>query len=205
MRKQLAKALVCIMLSGSASFVMAAQPEITFGPLDGGLNDGTAPFGSAEYDASGGPIPCASETDTSLLSADCGEKNRVVRTQDLVTHLWSISVNGGDASIPSGDPVLTDVVIEQTIHPSPTAVISFDSLPAACREDAGGGTNPPSKIVVNDDGSSTLTCNLGAFAEGQGRFLQLVSSHQEPPKMALATPVLNACILWMRMAMRMPL
>lgn len=169
MHKRLTKLLVCIMLSGSAGLVMAAQPEITFGPLDGGVNDGTAPFGSSDYDAAGDPIPCASETDTSLFSADCGEKNRVVRTQDLVTHLWSVSVNGGDASIPAGEPVLTDVVIEQTIHPSPTAVVNFDSLPAACREDAGGGTNPPSEIVKNDDGTSTLTCNLGEFVEGQGR------------------------------------
>ncbi|WP_181389760.1 SdrD B-like domain-containing protein [Leucothrix pacifica] len=147
----------------------ATTPNINFGPLDGGLNDGTEPFGQFQTDASGTPLPCSSDTDTDMLGADCGERNRIVRTQDIVTHLWSISVNGGDASIPVGDPVLTDVVIEQTIHPSAGAVVSFESMPAACREDAGGGTNPPSSIVENADGSSTLTCNLGAFAEGQGR------------------------------------
>lgn len=151
----------------------AATPNISFGPLDTGLNDGTAPFGQSQYDATGAPIPCTSETSTELVGADCGENNRVLRTQDIASHLWSISVNGGDASIPSGEAVLTDVVIEQTIHPSPTADISFASLPAACREDAGGGTNPPSAIVVNSDGSSTLTCNLGAFSEGQGRIFTI--------------------------------
>ncbi|WP_022952807.1 SdrD B-like domain-containing protein [Leucothrix mucor] len=177
MHKRLTKLLVCIMLSGSASIGLAAEPEIVFGPLDGGVNDGTEPFGSSVYDALGDPLPCASASDTDLLGADCGETNRVVRTQDLVTHNWSVSVNGGDDSILAGDPVLTDVVIEQTIYPSagpgPIAVVTFDTLPTACREDAGGGTNPPSSIVANADGSSTLTCNLGEFIEGQGRIFSV--------------------------------
>jgi uncharacterized repeat protein (TIGR01451 family) len=163
--------VLLLLLFSQLSF--ATTPNITFGPLDGGTNDGTEPFGLFDTDAAGEPLACGSATDTDMLGADCGERNRVVRTQDVVTHLWSISVNGGDASIPAGDPVLTDVVIEQIIHPSQTAVISFEGIPAACREDAGGGTNPPSSIVENADGSSTLTCNLGKFAEGQGRIFTI--------------------------------
>jgi len=146
-----------------------ATPTITFGPLGSGLNDGTSPFGQSTLDASGNPTPCPSATDTDISGADCGENNRVIRTQDIASHLWSISVNGGDATIPPGDPVLTDVVIRQTIQPSTNASVAFPSLPTACTAIAGAGTNPPSSIVDNADGTSTLTCNLGPFAEGQAK------------------------------------
>ncbi|PWQ93576.1 SdrD B-like domain-containing protein [Leucothrix arctica] len=162
------KLLVCAVLLSTAS-ICSATPTITFGPLGSGLSDGTAPFGTAQTDASGDLIPCASETDASIAGSDCGDGNRVIRNQDIASHLWSISVNGGDATIAPGDPVLSDVVIEQTIHPSTNADVSFPSIPAACTVAAGAGTNPPSAIVVNADGSSTLTCNLGGFSEGQAR------------------------------------
>ena len=149
--------------------VCFALPTISFGPLGSGLNDGTSPFGESTLDASGNPVPCASASDTTLAGADCDENNRVVRTQDIASHLWSISVNGGAATIPPGDPVLTDVVITQTITPSTNASVSFENLPAACTVAAGAGTNPPSSIVDNGDGSKTLTCNLGAFSEGQAK------------------------------------
>ena len=168
MRRSL-KNLVSILSLSLLANICYAIPTISFGPLGDGLNDGTEPFGSAALDASGNPIPCASATGTEISGADCGEKNRVVRTQDIASHLWSISVNGGDSSIPPGDPVLTDVVITQTLHPSTNAVVSFASLPAACTAIAGAGTNPPSSIVKNPDGTSTLTCNLGPFAEGQAK------------------------------------
>ena len=93
--------VLLLLLFSQLSF--ATTPNITFGPLDGGTNDGTEPFGLFDTDAAGEPLACGSATDTDMLGADCGERNRVVRTQDVVTHLWSISVNGGDASIPAGD------------------------------------------------------------------------------------------------------
>ncbi|RVU86433.1 DUF11 domain-containing protein [Leucothrix sargassi] len=153
----------------SIAGICSATPTITFGPLGDGLSDGTAPFGQFETDSSGNLIPCASESDTTISGSDCGESNRVIRNQDIASHLWSISVNGGDASIPPGDPVLTDVIIEQTLHPSANAEVAFSSMPAACTVAAGGGTNPPSSIVENADGTTTLTCNLGPFSEGQAR------------------------------------
>ena len=145
-----------------------AIPNVSFGPLGVGLVDGTSPFGTAQEDLSGNLIPCSSSTATDLAGADCGENNRVVRTQDVATHLWSISVSGGAATIPPGDPVLTDVVIEQIFTPSANAELSVP-MPAACTTGAGGGTNPTSSIVLNGDGTTTLTCNLGPFAEGQAR------------------------------------
>ncbi len=162
------KLLVCSILL-CISGVASATPTITFGPLGTGLSDGTAPFGTAQTDSSGNIIACGSETDAQTAGADCGESNRVVRNQDIASHLWSISVNGGDPTIAPGDPVLSDVIIEQIIHPSANAEVSFSSMPAACTVAAGGGSNPVSTIVVNADGSSTLTCNLGSFTEGQAR------------------------------------
>ena len=145
-----------------------AQPTITFGPLGVGLVDGTSPFGTAQEDLSGNLIPCSSATATDIAGADCGENNRIVRTQDVATHLWSISVSGGAPTIAPGDPVLTDVVIEQIFSPSGNADLSVP-MPAACTTAAGGGTNPPSSVVLNSNGTTTLTCNMGPFAEGQAR------------------------------------
>ena len=156
---------LCILLVSSTAFAM---PNISFGPLGVGLVDGTAPFGTAQEDLSGNLIPCSSASATDIAGADCGENNRVVRTQDVATHLWSISVSGGAATIPPGDPVLTDVVIEQIFTPTANAELSVP-MPAACTTAAGGGTNPPSSVVLNSNGTTTLTCNLGSFAEGQAR------------------------------------
>ena len=162
----LTSVLVLVLLP---STIIYATPTITFGPLGQGIVDGTSPFGLAQTDASGTPIPCTSPNDALLEGADCGDNNRIIRTQDIATHLWSISVSGGAATIPPGDPVLTDVVIEQTFKPTANAKLNIE-LPAACTEDAGGGTNPPSSVVFNTvDGTTTLTCNLGPFAEGQAR------------------------------------
>ena len=156
---------LCILLiCGTA----VAAPSITFGPLGAGLVDGTSPFGTAQEDSSGNLIPCSSDTATDIAGSDCGENNRVIRTQDVATHLWSISVSGGAATIPAGDPVLTDVVIEQIFKPTANAELSVP-MPAACTTAAGGGTNPASSVVLNGDGTTTLTCNLGPFAEGQAR------------------------------------
>lgn len=145
------------------SGIVSATPTLTFGPLGQGIQDGTAPFGNVDL------TPCASDTNTDIAGVDCGDNNRVVRSQDVATHLWSVSANGGDPNIPNGDPILNDVVIEQTITPSTNAVISFEELPAICKASNGGGTNPPSAIVDNGDGSWTMTCNLGVFSEGQAK------------------------------------
>ena len=145
-----------------------ATPSIIFGPLGQGIVDGTSPFGLAQTDSSGTPLPCASPTATLIDGADCGDNNRIIRTQDVATHLWSISVSGGPPTTPPGEPILTDVVIEQIFFPSSNAALNIP-MPAACKADAGGGSNPASSVVQNANGSTTLTCNLGPFAEGQAR------------------------------------
>ncbi|MGB1311128.1 MAG: hypothetical protein ACPG47_07935, partial [Leucothrix sp.] len=168
MKKIIFKLLSIIVIGLFVCANAHATPSITFGPLGQGVVDGTAPFGLAQTDLSGNHFPCPSATATSIEGADCGDNNRVVRTQDIATHLWSISVSGGPPSTPPGDPILNDVVIEQTVFPSANAVLNIE-MPAACTVAAGAGTNPPSSITKNADGSTTLTCNLGSFTEGQAR------------------------------------
>ena len=165
--KNMLRAMFCLFIL-LFSLPVHAIPNISFGPLGTGLVDGTAPFGTAQEDLSGNLLPCSSSGATDIAGADCGENNRVIRTQDVATHLWSISVSGGAATIPPGDPVLTDVVIEQIFTPSANAELSVP-MPAACTTAAGAGTNPPSAVTLNSNGSTTLTCNLGPFAEGQAR------------------------------------
>lgn len=156
---KLTLALVLVSIAGTAQ----AIPQLTFGPLGQGLQDGTEPFGDPDL------VACSSATNADIAGTDCGDNNRVIRSQDVATHLWSVSANGGASTIPSGDPILNDVVIEQTIIPSTNAVISYEYMPAICKASNGGGTNPPSAIVDNGDGSWTMTCNLGKFSEGQAK------------------------------------
>ncbi|WP_158278802.1 SdrD B-like domain-containing protein [Leucothrix arctica] len=148
-------------------------PSLEFGPFGQGLLDGTSPFGTAVEDASGDLVACPTDTDTQIAGADCGDANYVVRTQDVSTHLFSISANGGDPSIPVGENVIENVVLELTAHPSTDAEIAFNSLPIACSELGGGGDDPASTIVINSDRSITMTCNLGGLSEGQAKFLSI--------------------------------
>ena len=168
MKKYLSKLIPFLVLVLVPYAHVYAIPNITFGPLGQGIVDGTSPFGLAQTDASGTPLPCTSSAATLIDGADCGDDNRIIRTQDVATHLWSISVSDGPPSTAPGDPILSDVVIEQIFTPSTNAVLNV-KLPAACTTAAGGGTNPPSSVVQNANGSTTLTCNLGPFAEGQAR------------------------------------
>ncbi|MEZ5536233.1 MAG: SdrD B-like domain-containing protein [Thiolinea sp.] len=133
-------------------------------PLFPGTLDGSEPFNVLGN--------CTGVTDTAIEGEDCGGGNGVVRTQDVVSHVWSVTADNYDP----GAPNLTDVVIEQTIKPSGTtayaqtldkAEISFEAIPVVCMPIAGGGINPPSEIIDNGDGSWTLRCNLGEFTEGQ--------------------------------------
>lgn len=157
----------------SISAISHALPTLEIGPFGGGFIDGTSPFGTAVEDASGNLVACGSATDTQTMGADCGVANYVVRSGDVATHLISISANNGDPSIPVDDDIVEDVVLEITLHPEPNAVISFESIPSACTAALGGGTNPPSAIVNNADGSITMTCNIGGMSAGQAALLGL--------------------------------
>lgn len=132
-----------------------AVPQLSLGPFGPGLIDGSEPFNTFGV--------CADANDALLEGEDCGESNGVVRSQDTVVHIWSVTADEYDL----GADNLTDVVLEQTITPSTNAAVIFESLPAICKAENGAGTNPPSGIVEHADGSSTLTCNLGEYAEGQ--------------------------------------
>ncbi len=132
-----------------------ALPTVNVGPFGPGTVDGSAPFNVLGA--------CASASDTLIQGEDCGESNKVVRTQDVVAHIWSVTAD----NYTPGDPNLKNVVLEQTLTPSTNGVVDFEKLPIACTPVGGGGSTPASVIVKNADGSSIMTCNLGEFTEGQ--------------------------------------
>ncbi len=131
------------------------RPEISVGPFGPGTIDGTAPF-----DVDG---TCSSPTDTAIDGTDCGPDNGILRSQDVLTTVWSVTANNFEP----GSPPLEDVIFEQTITPGPGSVVNFSEIPVACiaPPNGPGGDNPVSSIVTNPDGSITLLCNLGDFAE----------------------------------------
>lgn len=158
--------ILLIMLITSAFSQAVAVPSLSLGSFNVALDDGSLPLypgtldGAAPFNVFGS---CADITTQTIEGEDCGGGNGVVRTQDSVSHVWSITADNYDP----GAPNLTDVVIEQILTPSTNAVIEFESLPVVCTSIGGGGTNPVSSIVKNANGSSVMTCNLGEFIEGQ--------------------------------------
>ena len=145
--------LVLLLLPALAN----AAPLLQLGPF--GPNDGTVD-GTAPFNVFNGCAGDASNRQTA--GEDCGEGNLVVRNQDVVAHSWSVVAKNY-----AGAANLKNVVLEQTIKPETGAVIAFERIPVVCTATGGGGTAPVSNIVNNVDGSSTLTCNLGEFTEGQ--------------------------------------
>ncbi len=132
-----------------------AQPILNLGPFGPGVQDGSAPFNNDGN--------CASTTATAPAGDDCGEKNNQVRTQDTVSFNWSVIAT----SYTPGQANPQNVVLEQILHPSTQAVVSFERIPARCTPAGGGGTGSPvSSLVTAANGEVTLTCNLGEFAEG---------------------------------------
>ena len=162
--------LFLILLSSSA---YSSTPSLEFGPFGQGIVDGTSPFGTDVEDTSGNLVACSSAASSQVDGADCGDNNHVLRSQDVAAHLFSISANGGDPTIPLGDNVVEDVVLEVTATPSADAVIVFDAMPTSCTTLGGGGTNPPSSIVTDANGSITLICNMGGLSEGQAKLLSI--------------------------------
>ncbi len=152
--------LVVALVAALLSFVSNAgaapgdgSPDLDLGPFGPGLIDGSAPFDTTGNCGSSGETP----------GDDCGPSNHIVRSQDTVSYVWSITAD----DFAPGDTELVDVVMEQTITPSTDADVAFVGVPAICTPPGGGGTTPPSEIVDNGDGTFTLICNLGIFTEGQ--------------------------------------
>ena len=79
-----------------------AAPSVTIGRFGPGTIDGTAPFKVLGA--------CADDADQDIDGEDCGESNGVVRTQDSVSHIWSITADG---YVP-GAPNLKNVVLGVT-------------------------------------------------------------------------------------------
>lgn len=164
--------LLLLSLLMSFSSLVFAMPTLGLGPFNVKLDDGTFPVfpgtldGSAPFDVLGN---CADTRDMATQGEDCGGGNGVVRSQDIVSHVWSVTADNYDP----GAPTLKNVVLEQTITPSTHGVIDFERIPVACTPTGGGGSSPASKIVKNTDGSRVLTCNLGEFTEGQQKSITI--------------------------------
>ncbi len=155
-RSLLVVALVAALLSFTSNAGAApgdGSPDLDLGPFGPGLIDGSAPFDTTGNCGSSGETP----------GDDCGPSNHIVRSQDTVSYVWSVTAD----DFAPGDTELVDVVMEQTIAPSADADVAFVGVPAICTPPGGGGTTPPSEIVDNGDGTFTLICNLGIFTEGQ--------------------------------------
>ncbi len=146
---------VLLLLLSVVSAQVQAIPTLGLGPFGPGTIDGSAPFNVTG--------DCASSTAQDLTGEDCGESNQVVRTQDIVSHVWSVTADDFDP----GQANLQNVVLEQIITPSANAKVSFDSIPVVCQSFGGGGDTPVSAVTDNGNGSWTLTCNLGEFTAGQ--------------------------------------
>lgn len=101
---------------------------------------------------------------------DGSTANDVVRTGDLVTYNWYQTFSQSE---PRGTTA-TDLVFEQILDLSPTAVANFSSVPATC-----SGTTPNSGILAKPSNTAVapgvappagttqliLTCNLGPIGQ----------------------------------------
>ncbi|PID46743.1 MAG: hypothetical protein CSB47_02510 [Proteobacteria bacterium] len=150
----ISRALLALTLLG-ASLPVFALPTLGLGPFGSGVQDGSAPF---NVDGN-----CASATVLANPGDDCGDSNNQVRSQDTVIYNWSVTAN----NYTPGQPALKNVVFEQVLKSSANAAVTFDGIPARCKEKDGGGTNPPSSISTESNGDIKLVCNLGEFDEGE--------------------------------------
>ncbi len=132
------------------------RPELLLGYFATGLVDGSPTFNTTGT--------CASPTDASIDGDDCGDSNGVLRNNDTLVSNVSVVADNYEP----GAPDLQNVIFEQTIFPGPGADVNFDRIPAICNPPV-GGSNPPSTIVTNPDGSIVLTCNLGVMTEGAAK------------------------------------
>lgn len=87
---------------------------------------------------------------------DANDTNEFVRTYDVMTYQWDYTANNGDA---------TNTVLTATLSSDQ----AWDGVPAACQA-AGSG------IVINPDGSQTLTCAIGTVANASTGFIQATAN-----------------------------
>jgi len=144
------RALALVLLIALCSSNAYAN-SLSFGLFDQGVYSGTPPFNTTGT--------CTDAGD------DCADTDLRIRSADIISFAWSIAASG----IPAGNPAFDSVILEQTLHPGANADIKFDEIPTICLAppQGPGGTNPPSSITVNADGSQTLLCNLGSLGNGE--------------------------------------
>lgn len=150
------------------------RPELSLGTFGPGVLDGGPDFNTTGNCATPMPNPTPTGAPEWLDAAapgqtpgdDCGSSNGVVRTQDSVVTIWSVTADNYEP----GAPDLSAVVFEQIIHPSGGALVDFTRIPVSCLPaPAGSGGATPASTVTYDDpapGDVKLTCNLGSFTEG---------------------------------------
>ena len=133
---------------------------------------------------------CTSATATAAAGDDCGMNSNQVRTKEVVIYNWSIVANNyGGAANPK------NVVLEQILHPSANADITFNKIPARCTPAGGGGSTPVSAITTEANGDVKLVCNLGELTEGSGVFFRRQLKYWERHGMGQAIPVINTFTL----------
>jgi len=142
--------IVSVLLVLGSLAAPAAASSLGIGPFNQGVYSGTAPFNVTGT--------CTDPGD------DCNDSDTRIRTADLLQYSWSIAASG----IPFGDPDFESVILEQTLTPNAGAEIIYNEIPTICLAppQGPGGTNPPSSITNNPDGTITLLCNLGSMGNG---------------------------------------
>jgi len=146
--------LAALALAGPAVALSdKTAPGVSLGPFEQGVYDGTEPFSTTEI--------------CDLPGKDCSNNNNRVRTNDVAQFVWSVATTGLDDATPN----LDSVIVEQILVPSAGARIRILDIPVACLPaPAGtGGSSPASSISESDDGSLTLSCNLGTMGSGEQR------------------------------------
>ena len=121
---------------------------VTLGPFDQGVYSGSEPFAVTDN--------CLSAGD------DCGNNDTRIRTNDILRYTWSVVT----APVNDVQSELNTVIFEQTINPDTGAEVQYEKLPAACLTDVPPSV-PVSTITRNDNGSTTLVCNLGPWVTGE--------------------------------------
>jgi|GEM_PF-1377811 len=150
----------------SADAAIRPRPEIALGLFGPGVIDG-----GGDYNALGN---CASPTDIAEPGDDCGPSNGQIRSNDILSTVWSVTADNFEPGTPDWGPVIFSQTITPAVDDPATpedesaVVATFDGIPVSCvaPPNGTGGAAPPSQIITNADGGQTLICNLGQFAEG---------------------------------------
>ncbi len=144
----------------SASLTIAGTTQVT--GLDAGLQpqatidiDATPLSGACQDLARTGQAPWSTSS-TPPGAADTTASDCAVRTDDVITQQYSVSLTGLSAG-----GTIDNVVADFTIKADQAGAFAFDGgIPGACLTNA---VTPPSSIQTRPNGDVVLHCNLGRF------------------------------------------